>query len=195
MVNSLLISLIVGIVFAVIADSERSFIDGIMQMTKIMLLYFGIAGIVGGFLMIATPLQDNLCFGFGCSLYYGTAALSYFLEDLIHTSEEIRFSIAFVIVALVCYIIWLTRFKPEADQKQIPIYDKIVLAEPLLPLNTLISYTRDKDGDLILEMADGSEYCYYDFPNDLYQEMKGFYNTVEFIDRHVKGKYKCEKIS
>ena len=67
--------------------------------------------------------------------------------------------------------------------------------EPFMPANVLKSFTRDKDGDLILEMMDGSEYCYYDFPKSLYREMKNFYNTAEFIDRHVKGKYKCEKIT
>lgn len=70
-----------------------------------------------------------------------------------------------------------------------------ILAEPFMPLNVLKSFTRDKDGDLILEMMDGSEYCYYYFPKSLYREMKNFYNTAEFIDRYVKGKYTCEKIS
>ena len=74
-------------------------------------------------------------------------------------------------------------------------YNGAILAEPYMPLNVLKSFTRDKDGDLILEMMDGSEYCYYDFPKSLYREMKNFYNTAEFIDRHVKGKYKCEKIT
>ena len=82
-----------------------------------------------------------------------------------------------------------------ANTKKTISYNGAILAEPYMPLNVLKSFTRDKDGDLILEMMDGSEYCYYDFPKSLYREMKNFYNTAEFIDRHVKGKYKCEKIT
>ena len=73
--------------------------------------------------------------------------------------------------------------------------NRAILAEPYMPLNVLKSFTRDKDGDLILEMMDGSEYCYYDFPQGLYIRMKNFYNTAYFIDLYVKGKFKCEKIN
>lgn len=192
---SLLISTILGFVFAVIGYSENSILEDILFMTRAMLLYFGLAGMLGGFLMMATSLQDNLCFGFGFAMYYGTVALAHFLNDIVDASEKTRLLIAFVIVSLVCYIIWLKQFKPDDDVKQLPSYDEIVLAEPLMQFNKLVSYTRDQDGDLILEMADGSEYCYYDFPDYVYREMKSHYNTVEFIEKYVKGKYKCEKIS
>lgn len=69
-----------------------------------------------------------------------------------------------------------------------------ILAEPFMPLNILRSHYRDEDGDLVLKMEDGSEYCYYDFPENLYSEMMHSGNPAAFIQRHVRGKYICEKI-
>lgn len=69
-----------------------------------------------------------------------------------------------------------------------------ILAEPFMPLNILRSHYRDGDGDLVLKMEDGSEYCYYDFPEKLYSEMMHSGNPVAFIQRNVRGKYICEKI-
>ena len=69
-----------------------------------------------------------------------------------------------------------------------------VLVEPFMPLNVLRSHYRDEDGDLVLKMEDGSEYCYYDFPESLYSEMMHSGSPVAFIQRHIRGKYICEKI-
>lgn len=94
----------------------------------------------------------------------------------------------------------LKRYKQNRVVSHISLDDKdhiagdAILAEPFMPLNILRSHYRDEDGDLVLKMEDGSEYCYYDFPENLYSEMMHSGNPVAFIQRHVIGKYICEKI-
>ena len=69
-----------------------------------------------------------------------------------------------------------------------------ILAEPFMPLNSLHSHYRDEDGDLLLKMKNGSEYCYYDFPESLYSEMMHSGDPTAFIQNNIIGKYVCEKI-
>ena len=69
-----------------------------------------------------------------------------------------------------------------------------VIAEPFIPLCKLKTYARDKDGNLILKNQYGDEYCYYDVPLYLYNEMKQSNNVAAFIKNYIQGSFVCEKI-
>ena len=145
-----------------------------------------------GIFEIVTMLIRELTFYTGRYTFdpYGIAYSDY---PLIYGGTLV---VEIIYIFLCMYLIRKTEVSaPNKTSKVTPAYDEIILAEPVMQINTLVSYIRDKDGDLILEMEDGSEYCYYDVPKSLYREMKRYNNTAEFIDRHIKGKYKCEKIT
>ena len=74
-------------------------------------------------------------------------------------------------------------------------YEGPVFAEPILSNNKIKTHMLDEDGDLILYMEDGSEFCYYDFPKNLYHDLKHTGNPIGYIQKYVQGQYQCEKIN
>ena len=106
---SMLCSVVLGAIFALLFN--ESFID----FFTVMFWFVGAGGTAGGLLMIINILPENLCIGFGCALYYGTILLSAFLSKFIYGAEVNRYVISFVIVSLICYIVWLKEFKPKDD--------------------------------------------------------------------------------
>lgn len=104
---SVAISSALGALLALMSGSE------VLPLVTTLFWYFGAAGCVCGFLMCATKMKDNLCFGFGLTLYYGTIIVSGLLGGILYGPEQNQLFFAFVIVALACYIVWLTRFKDD----------------------------------------------------------------------------------
>ena len=80
------------------------------------------------------------------------------------------------------------------DNKIKKLPKDVVIAEPFIPLCRLKTYSRDPEGDLILKTQSGVEYCYYNVPLYLYNEMKQSNNVAAFIQNYIQGNYLCEKI-
>jgi len=110
---SLVVPAILGALFALIGLTENTtYLENFAAMGEAMFWYLGAGTAVGGILLLLNIVPINLCIGFGCALYYGTVFLSAFLSNFIYGAEINRYCISFVIVSLVCYIVWLKKFKP-----------------------------------------------------------------------------------
>ena len=64
-------------------------------------------------LLLVTQIPEDLTFGFGCGLYYGTLATATLLQKILAISENTALEIGFIIDALICYIVWLKIFKKD----------------------------------------------------------------------------------
>lgn len=114
---SLVVPAILGALFALIGlDEDTTYLKNFAVMAEAMFWFIGAGMAVGGILLLANIVPINLCIGFGCALYYGTILLSEFLSDFICGAESNRYIISFVIVSLVCYIVWLKEFKPKDSE-------------------------------------------------------------------------------
>ena len=86
------------------------FIDAVIAMYA----FFGISFTFAGLLMIASTAmcEKGYAVGFGIALHYGTAILSGIILPVFGCEDPSgRMLIAFVIVAMACYIAWLSHFK------------------------------------------------------------------------------------
>ena len=110
---SLVVSVLMGALFALIAFDGSEYLKHFTNASIFMFFFLGGGFAAGGVLLILNILPENLCIGFGCALYYGTILLSGFLSDFIYGPDSNRCCISFVIVSLVCYIVWLRKFKPD----------------------------------------------------------------------------------
>lgn len=110
---SLILSILLGALFASLGHSEKPWLERMYISTEFMFWLFGAAGVAAGVLVIVLPAVGEHFFGFGCALYYGTIVVSMFLNDFIITSETNLLIISFILVALVCYIYWLKFLKPS----------------------------------------------------------------------------------
>ena len=63
-------------------------------------------------LLILTSMNENLTYGFGIALYYGTVAIAATTLKLgWYIPNWDRLLLGFAITALICYITWLKKFK------------------------------------------------------------------------------------
>ena len=63
-------------------------------------------------LLIFTSIDESLAYGFGIGLYYGTAAIAAATLKLgWYIPDWDRLLLSFVVSALICYIVWLKKFK------------------------------------------------------------------------------------
>lgn len=114
---SLAVSVLLGALFALIGlNEDTTYLENFAIMTGAMFWFVGAGVAAGGILLLANIVSIDLCIGFGCALYYGTILLSGFLSNFIYSAESDRYIISFVIVSLVCYIVWLRKFKPETPK-------------------------------------------------------------------------------
>lgn len=68
--------------------------------------------IASALLLILTPIDEDLSFGFGAALYYGTLAIAAATLKLgWYIPDWDRLLLSFAITALICYIVWLEKFK------------------------------------------------------------------------------------
>lgn len=77
-----------------------------------MFVLVGAPGVVSAALLVLTPIKEDFSYGFGCGLYYGSCAIYLLTIKLGWSMPEFsRFLLGFVIAALVCYIVWLDKYK------------------------------------------------------------------------------------
>jgi len=70
------------------------------------------SGVVSALLLILTNISEDLSFGFGAGLYYGTVAIAFATTKLGWLIPDLdRLILSFVIAALICYIVWLKKYK------------------------------------------------------------------------------------
>lgn len=107
--SSLLVSALFGGLIALIASIDFfAAFEGLFW-------FLGAPIAAGGIMCLLGIVPVNYCIGFSCALYYGTILLARFLSGFIYTSDANRYFISSIIVALVCYIVWLKKFKPTSD--------------------------------------------------------------------------------
>lgn len=69
---------------------------------------------VSALLLLLTDIPEDLTFGFGAALYYGTLVVAHFTEKAGWVMKDLdRYFVGFIISALICYIVYLRRFKNE----------------------------------------------------------------------------------
>lgn len=82
----------------------------------IMFFWFGAPLSVAGLLVLLINLDESLSFGYGCALYYGSVFLAGLLQKWFHIAHHVGLIIAFVIVALSCYVFWLKHHKKKEEK-------------------------------------------------------------------------------
>lgn len=101
----------------ILGSEEQTYFENVLGSAKVFHMFF-VAGIsVGAVLIFITKVPEALCICFGVALYYGTIFLGGFVRDLLDAPEATptHYGMAFVYVALVCYIFWLKKFKQECE--------------------------------------------------------------------------------
>lgn len=69
---------------------------------------------VSALLLIFTNIEEDLSYGFGAGLYYGTIGVAAFIDWLNwHITNCQKLFCGFVVSSLVCYIVYLERFSPR----------------------------------------------------------------------------------
>ena len=107
---SLSVSVVIGIVFSIFI-SRGNFLGTVLKVSTYIYFLFCCGGTVSAILLLITKLPDDLTFGYGNAIYYGTVLLTYFLIEKGDCKSVIAFLVSLVIVCLVCYIVWEKKFK------------------------------------------------------------------------------------
>ncbi len=94
---SVLMSIILGGLFSLIAGT-------FWYCTQWMFWFFGAPCVTGALLLIFTAIEEDLSFGFGCGLYYGTAFAIKILSNFSNTI--VLYFAGFLVAALVCYAVY-----------------------------------------------------------------------------------------
>lgn len=121
MIGSVVIAIILGLLcggFISLLNNDNIFFLTFYKASVICYFWFFAGITVAGILVLITILPPDLAIGFGAGLYYGTIFLSSILRDYIHTSDINLYFISGVIVALICYIIWLKGFQARYNNKK-----------------------------------------------------------------------------
>ena len=70
------------------------------------------SGLVSALLLVLTNINEDLSYGFGAGLYYGTIAVAYSIDAFgWYIPNWDRLILSFIITALICYIVWLKMHK------------------------------------------------------------------------------------
>lgn len=115
-VPCIVFSLIFGAIFAAIAFGKDSYLSLWIDMSLAIFMFAGASVALGAILAFIGILHTDYCVGFGAALYYGTMFLARLLTEMNVCYESKSDEIAFVIVSLVCYIVWLKWFKPKCNK-------------------------------------------------------------------------------
>lgn len=109
------ISGIIGLLFGAISTDEgESFIDNWFRASEIIYIWFGGGSTISCILLLVTSIPSELVFGFGHGLYYGAAFGGAIIYKMFGSNELFCYIIAFVVAALICYIVWLKRFEGKS---------------------------------------------------------------------------------
>ncbi len=88
--------------------------EGFWDICKTVFILFGGAPVVSACLILLGILPDNLAYGFGAGLYYGTIGIFAIISKLnweMSTLDSVFLGV--IITSLICYIVYLKEFKPE----------------------------------------------------------------------------------
>lgn len=106
---SVIFSIVLGALFALF-PGKRNYLDSFLFWSKVF-CFFGGGCIAAGLLCFLTNVNEDYVFGFGNGLYYGTLFTTKFLFWLLDSEKSEIIFIAFVITALISYIIWFKNYK------------------------------------------------------------------------------------
>lgn len=107
------LGLVFGSIVHCILPQER-YIQSVWMWVLIFFFFAGFPLVIHAVLLFVTG-EANFPIGFSIGLYFGTIFLAEFLREFIITEESNLYIISFVIVALICYIIWCTHFRKKKD--------------------------------------------------------------------------------
>lgn len=113
------VSAVTGLLFCAVGGNDgKPFLDKWLFLSEAVFFLFGGGSFVAALLLILTNMSDDLVFGFGHGLYYGTYLGGGAIHELLRkrVPEIDCLAIAFVITALVCYIVWLKKFKDKQKE-------------------------------------------------------------------------------
>lgn len=114
--SSFALSAVLGLLHAVM-PSDKPFFDGWIRATEICYLLFGGGAAAAGVLLLITTIPSDLAYGFGNGLHYGTLIMAGLLQWLIGPiKESYSCIVALVIVSLICYIVYIRRFKSKYEE-------------------------------------------------------------------------------
>lgn len=106
---SVIFSIVLGALFALL-PGKRNYWDSFLSWSKD--FYFLAGGCTAaGLLCFLTNIKEDYVFEFGNGLYFGTVFTSKFLSWLLDSEKSEIIFVAFVITALISYIIWLKNYK------------------------------------------------------------------------------------
>lgn len=114
--TSIMISVILGGIFYLLF--KNSINRNFFLWVEVFFLLFTAPAALAGVLRIITNIDPdgNWLFGIACGLYYGTIFVAKILDGIGWNSEmSVRYFIAFVIVALICYIFYIKNHPKEKN--------------------------------------------------------------------------------
>lgn len=109
---AVVLTVILGFIFSLVFGNVSW--EGFWRASSLMFWYFFAGAIVAAILLIITKIPIGLTFGFGCGLYYGTIAAAWILEEFFSVEGNARYSIGVVFATLVCYVVWLKKYKDNS---------------------------------------------------------------------------------
>lgn len=88
--------------------------DDFLFVAKYFFFMFSAFPCVSGLLLILTNIPEDLSFGFGAALYYGSLTIAAITQKIgWGMGDTDRIILGFIISALVCYIVYLEHFKSK----------------------------------------------------------------------------------
>lgn len=118
LVISAVTTVILGFLFGLflfLIDTNGDFLNSIRNGFSICFFMLSATFAVAGLLTLITKIPWVLSMGFGAGLYYGTVFVAGILRDCLNTSDINLYFISGLIVALICYIVWLKYFKDQCE--------------------------------------------------------------------------------
>ena len=106
---SAFLSVLIGMIMSLVTGH---FPEKLWYSTEFMFLAFFAGTAVAAVLLLITKIPTDLTFGFGNGLYYGALGSALLIGKLWEIPSEAAYIIGFIIAALVCYIVWIKKFKP-----------------------------------------------------------------------------------
>lgn len=115
-IASILVSVLIGLFLALITPDGSGF-DRFINLSKSIFFFFGAPGAVSGVLVLLTNIKDDLAIPFGLWIYYGSAAIAYFISNIIgwEMEDEALIVISGTISCLIAYIVWSNKYKEPQD--------------------------------------------------------------------------------
>lgn len=95
---------------------DGGYLESWLLCSKAMYLFCCAPINIGGVLHYATKMDAALSIPFGCGLYYGMIFCAGIIGKDTIPDSFMRYLIAFIISALVCYIVWLKIQKKESNK-------------------------------------------------------------------------------